>query len=164
MTKYNFGFRRKDNPKRWLEIYKSLPHRIEAAKEASRKHREKKKNDPVHKEKNREYCREWWGKNKERQKQYRKSNSKKDATYQRGYLLKRKYNLTPEEYDNMLARQNGVCWICKAEPGGRWNKLFIDHDHKTGKVRGLLCHLCNMALERVDNFKHQIEAYLEVNK
>lgn len=164
MTKYNFGFRRKDDPARWLKIYQSLPHRKEAAREAAKKHRKKKKNDLVHKEKNRKYCREWWAQNKDRQKKYRKDNAQRNTMYQRHYLLKRKYNLTIEEYESMRLSQNGVCWICKAEPGGRWKKLFIDHDHKTGKVRGLLCHLCNMALERVDNFSDQIKAYLEAHK
>ena len=50
--------------------------------------------------------------------------------------------MTPEDYDAMLARQNGVCAICKT--GGC--KLIIDHSHKTNAVRGLLCNACNLGL------------------
>ena len=42
--------------------------------------------------------------------------------------------------------QNGVCAICKKSGDGKWKKLCVDHDHKTGKVRQLLCRRCNMIL------------------
>jgi hypothetical protein len=55
------------------------------------------------------------------------------------------YGLTLEDYDNMLDRQDEVCKICKNIcPTGK--NLSIDHDHKTGKVRGLLCKNCNIGL------------------
>src|SRR6476469_6189244 len=57
--------------------------------------------------------------------------------------LKRTYGITFEEYDFMLDRQNGVCAICKGVHGRR---LAVDHNHETGKVRGLLCGSCNAAL------------------
>lgn len=44
----------------------------------------------------------------------------------------------------MLAAQEGVCYICKREPNGR--KFCVDHNHKTGEVRGLLCYRCNYGL------------------
>lgn len=46
----------------------------------------------------------------------------------------------------MLARQNGRCAICNREPFGRWTTFYIDHDHTTGKVRGLLCQKCNAGI------------------
>lgn len=47
----------------------------------------------------------------------------------------------------MLAAQNGVCAICGKEPTkGRGRKLHIDHDHETGKRRGLLCNGCNTGI------------------
>lgn len=49
-----------------------------------------------------------------------------------------------EEYDRMLAAQGGGCAICHNPPKNR--RLHVDHDHKTGKVRGLLCFRCNRAL------------------
>ena len=54
----------------------------------------------------------------------------------------RRYGLSAEDYNKLLARQNGVYGICK-RPG---RKLCVDHCHATGKVRGLLCHNCNSGL------------------
>jgi Recombination endonuclease VII len=49
----------------------------------------------------------------------------------------------------MLEEQNNKCKICSgSNPNG--HRLGVDHDHKTGKVRGLLCYSCNIALERVE--------------
>jgi Recombination endonuclease VII len=54
------------------------------------------------------------------------------------------YNLTPGEYDAMLAAQGGRCGICRKKPGTR--RLAVDHDHATDAIRGLLCRSCNLAL------------------
>ena len=61
----------------------------------------------------------------------------------RGYLLKRKYKITPEERAAMIEEQQGLCEICGVFQG---EKLEIDHNHATGKVRAMLCHLCNTGL------------------
>ena len=69
-------------------------------------------------------------------------------TYRRQHL-KRAYGITPEQYDELLEKQNGKCACCGADKPGnsRRDKYFaVDHDHSTGKVRGLLCHNCNTAL------------------
>jgi hypothetical protein len=52
--------------------------------------------------------------------------------------------VTDDEYARMLEAQGGGCAICGARPKTR--RLHVDHDHATGKVRGLLCHRCNRAL------------------
>lgn len=58
---------------------------------------------------------------------------------------KRPSELLPAaEYDQLLTKQNGVCAICGRPPKTR--RLDIDHDHKTGAIRGLLCVRCNRAL------------------
>lgn len=54
------------------------------------------------------------------------------------------YRLTPEEYDAILAFQGGVCAGCGEPPRGI--RLAVDHCHKTGRIRGLLCWLCNRAI------------------
>lgn len=51
------------------------------------------------------------------------------------------YGLTPEQYDELLRRQGGRCAICRGRPKSK--RLAVDHDHKTGAVRGLLCSRCN---------------------
>ena len=80
-------------------------------------------------------------------------------TYQQGYYrankadkrdrdLRRKYHITAAEYDAMLAAQGGHCAICPATEAGGNGVFHVDHDHdhETGRVRGLLCHACNTAL------------------
>lgn len=67
------------------------------------------------------------------------------------YFL-RKYNLTLLEYDKMLARQAGRCAVCQSKkPGGRSGLFAVDHDHETGKIRGLLCNKCNTGLGLFDD-------------
>jgi hypothetical protein len=59
--------------------------------------------------------------------------------------LKHKYKMSLEDYERMLKAQGGVCAICyQPNPGGK--RLAVDHDHATGRVRGLLCQACNLAL------------------
>ena len=56
----------------------------------------------------------------------------------------RRYGLTVAEYNRLLLEQQNVCFICKKT--NKQKMLGVDHDHKTGQVRGLLCDLCNRAL------------------
>lgn len=58
-----------------------------------------------------------------------------------GAMIAKTYGLTPDEYDTLLALQGGRCAICRARP--RSKRLAVDHDHKEGDVRGLLCSRCN---------------------
>lgn len=59
--------------------------------------------------------------------------------------LKKNFGISVEQYDEMLIRQNGVCAICKT-PCKSGRRLAVDHDHKTGQVRSLLCSNCNRGL------------------
>jgi len=82
------------------------------------------------------------------------------AKTRRFYML-RQYGISPEEYDRILALQNGVCAICRKKPNRRL--LYVDHCHRTGKVRGLLCMKCNSALglyEDDPNLTEAATAYL----
>jgi len=63
------------------------------------------------------------------------------VTSARERYLQKKYGLTLTDYDGMLTRQDGLCAICRKPP--KKIRLAVDHDHKTGKVRGLLCGFCN---------------------
>lgn len=55
-----------------------------------------------------------------------------------------KYGLTVAQYHQMMVDQDDKCYICGKKPYGK--TLAIDHDHKTGRVRGLLCRSCNLAV------------------
>lgn len=69
--------------------------------------------------------------------------------------------LTVTEYDSLLKKQNGVCAICGKPP--KKTRLAVDHDHKTGRVRGLLCFFCNFRIVRrwkLDLLR-KVVAYLE---
>lgn len=61
------------------------------------------------------------------------------------YNRERKHNITQEEYDLMVKTQDGKCASCGNPPNGS-RPLSVDHDHKTGKIRELLCNGCNSAL------------------
>ena len=103
--------------------------------------------------------REWYQKNPNKKKEYYQSQKGKRNYYKS--FLKTKYNLSIEEYDQMFEQQNGVCAICRKIPVGR--RLGIDHNHKTGKIRGLLCNHCNFLLSAWENkeFSSQIKKYLK---
>lgn len=59
----------------------------------------------------------------------------------------RKYGLTLDDYDSLLISQGGTCATCPTRPEENpRGRLFVDHDHTTGVVRGLLCSRCNLAL------------------
>lgn len=66
--------------------------------------------------------------------------------------IRHRYGIDPDDYDALRAEQGGVCAICKREqhgsPGHWKNILCVDHDHDTGRVRGLLCNDCNLMVGR----------------
>jgi hypothetical protein len=64
-------------------------------------------------------------------------------------FMKKRYGITWEDYQSLLEKQEHKCAICSASDAQSERtsgRLFIDHCHKTGKVRGLLCSKCNHAL------------------
>lgn len=74
----------------------------------------------------------------------------------------RKYDMSIEEYQQMLDNQNGLCLICgnAPDPNGikSASRLHVDHDHATGKVRGLLCNKCNPGIGYFQNSPELLEA------
>ena len=72
----------------------------------------------------------------------------KTPTGKRSYTntkLKKNYGITIDDYDQMLEDQNGGCAIC-SRPNKHGRRLCVDHDHSTGRVRGLLCDRCNAVI------------------
>lgn len=113
-----------------------------------------------------EYKRQYRLKNKEKIKQYRQEYNLKNKKNSRKSNLKRYYNLTPEEYNVMYNNQKGCCAICGKHQDDIKGILQVDHNHKTGKIRGLLCGKCNYLLARYnENFDVILKAinYLNSN-
>jgi hypothetical protein len=83
------------------------------------------------------------------------------------HTLRKKYGITLEQYEDMLAAQDGCCAICKRAVEAAPRRLHVDHDHVTGRVRGILCYLCNTGLgvfkDDVERMRAAIE-YLEARK
>lgn len=61
--------------------------------------------------------------------------------------LRRKYGVTLAQYEALLRKQRGHCALCPAKPNRK--RLSVDHNHKTGAIRGLLCDRCNQAIGRL---------------
>jgi hypothetical protein len=76
---------------------------------------------------------------KEKLKEYYKNNKDKS----RSYSLKNLYGLSVEQFNEMKFMQGGSCKICKTHESNLKRKLFVDHCHTTGSIRGLLCQSCN---------------------
>lgn len=82
-------------------------------------------------------------------------------TARQSWYLKRLYKITPEIHQQMKEEQNNQCKICGSEgftmADHHVMKLVVDHDHDTGKIRGLLCHNCNRALGLFKESIHTME-------
>lgn len=79
--------------------------------------------------------------------------------------LKCTYGLSLKEYDEKLEKQNGVCAICfkvnVPTNKGAFERLSVDHDHKTGQVRDLLCRKCNMEVGVFEKNRDRLQRYIE---
>lgn len=75
----------------------------------------------------------------------------------RKHKLKKRYGLTPKQYEDLLAEQNGVCAICGGVEELADRRLSVDHNHKTSTVRGLLCHHCNTLIGHANEDVHLLE-------
>lgn len=93
-----------------------------------------------------------------------KRTKEDQALASRKHRLKKKYGMTEQEYVKLLHKQGGVCAICFKPPCDEL--LCVDHNHETGKVRGLLHRSCNAAIgllkEDIDNLESAIR-YLKKN-
>jgi len=72
-----------------------------------------------------------------------KINQKNKAS---DYRLRKKFGITLEDYNNMVQVQNSRCAICNTHVNSLPRILYVDHDHSSNKVRGLICQKCNSAL------------------
>lgn len=95
----------------------------------------------------------------QRKEKYNRPGGGKDMVYAKN--LERNYGMTMQQYQDKAAGQDGKCAICGATPDHR---LHVDHDHRTGAVRDLLCRPCNYALGNAQDslrVARAMVAYLE---
>lgn len=103
------------------------------------------------KQKQRENHRRWRSKNKEKL-------AERNKGYVTNWILKKKYGIGEEEYNHLLMSQSGRCAICQREASDFKRKLAVDHNHTTGKVRGLLCVKCNRGLGCFDEIPTRFDS------
>jgi hypothetical protein len=114
---------------------------------------ERKKRYKLKKEEVTRCNREWYLNNKEKSQRTR-----------RDWQLRKRSGITLEEYENVLKDQDNKCAICKNDSAGGRGHFHADHDHLSGKFRGLLCQKCNMALGLIKDdiiIAQNIVSYLE---
>lgn len=91
---------------------------------------------------------------------YRNNNRGKIRKYTRNWHIKRKYGLSMEDKENLLKKQKNNCAICE-KPFSKKEKNYIDHCHKSGKVRGIVHGRCNILLgfskENIETLKMVIQ-------
>ncbi len=119
-----------------VELYNKHPHGVLGLRGSCKECENIKRKHHYNKEDVKARKIEW-------EREYRKSPEYAQRKF--GYRIKAKYNLSLEEYDDICEKQGGVCAIC-GEFNINGNRLVIDHDHQTGKVRGLLCGSCNCGI------------------
>jgi len=122
-----------------------LKHKERLVQEA----RDKRSKEP---EKYKKYVHKWKSKNPDRERERNLAQ----------------FGLTIEDYDAMHEAQDGLCAICKqpetSNRDGKVYRLAVDHDHKTGKVRGLLCFKCNSAMGSFEKREIPLENVLKFLK
>lgn len=176
----------KERVKKYQKMYYSFPEnkekKVAYAKEWSNKNKDKIKEKSKEYYKNNKdkvikYSRDYYNSPKGKEKRIRstaiwkENNREKFDAYHKEYrnnpAYKKKlrekrlvelYKISLEEYENMFSKQNGLCAICNEVS---IKLLAVDHNHITGKVRGLLCSQCNLAVgnvrERVDIIRSMLK-------
>jgi hypothetical protein len=84
-------------------------------------------------------------------KRWEENNKEYKKVQVREWQYKKRFGITIETYNQMLLEQNNSCAVCERQPTDFKRKFSIDHDHKTGEIRGLLCDNCNHALGMVND-------------
>jgi Recombination endonuclease VII len=95
-------------------------------------------------------------------KSWERANPDKVSARGRRHKLRRIYGLTTADYEAMVARQDGLCAVCRRRPVKR---LCVDHSHETKMLRSLLCHGCNRGLGDFEDNPEFLRAgadYLEI--
>ena len=119
-------------------------------------------------------CGEWkpptaYNKNKQQKSGLHYSCRQCAKQHVRKYNIESKYNITVEDYNKLLSEQSSKCDICDLElvnnSDDKFNRPVIDHNHKSGEVRAILCHKCNLALGNCnDSSEYTLKLYNYLKK
>lgn len=126
--------------------------------------------DPKRRDYNKKKCREWYSHNRQKALAYARRYAESAGEEQKlEWKLRAKYKIGVEDYKKLLNQQQGKCAVCGANNSQHkvYDRLCVDHCHKTGLVRGLLCHTCNTAIGNLRDNPELCEsaaAYLRLHK
>lgn len=159
--------KKREKSKRYREKYREQiaarkgnlsDHEREQHRERCRRYRERHPDRPI------AASTAWRDKNRNRINEEMRAKRKNDPERFVNNALKYQYGITLHQYNDMLSKQGGVCCICK-KPRADGKRLAVDHNHTTGRVRGLLCDMCNRGLgyfsENTDRLRSAAE-YLDI--
>ncbi len=153
----------------WVEKNRARKHTLAYHKKRNARAKERRAMDPLFSQKERDRGRreyrlhpERWVRGREIHKtRYHRDRGYRDT--QRDYHRRWKYGLLPGEYTRKSLEQGRVCAICKGtNPDGR--NLMVDHNHKSGQVRGLLCVNCNLGIGKVGENSQRLLAAVDYLK
>lgn len=104
----------------------------------------------------------WRTENKDHVRVYRRDYKDRDRRRDRERHFAKSYGITMDDYEAILAAQGAKCALCSisAESSPR-KRLFVDHCHETGRVRGLLCDGCNKSLGVIEKYRDKLSSMLE---
>jgi 23S rRNA G2445 N2-methylase RlmL len=120
--------------------------------------------DPI---KSKQYQKEYYFRNRTKKLKARKllyMNTPYDVRLAKNSRLKHAYKISIEEYEKKLKEQNYCCAICNKHRDEFKRNLSVDHNHKTGAVRGLLCVICNTNVGVVEDKLEIIQKYLNKHR
>lgn len=135
------------------DFYLKRKKAASTCKECDRAYKKKIRSTDKHKAYIKKYNVEWRSRNPN----YDKN---KPTQEKRTLMLKYTYGMTIEEYNARLIDQHSKCAICKIDQSNLKKPLYVDHCHSTKKIRGLLCHNCNVSLGLLKDSTLTVEAML----
>lgn len=91
----------------------------------------------------------------------KKSRQRQDPAKRRSYQLRNRYGLEMDDLNRMRELQQNGCAICATQLGVGFRDLCVDHCHRTGEVRGLVCRRCNRALGLFGDDEHILRSAIE---
>ena len=159
-----------DERREYLREYRARPENMEKERIRSRERMKSGRSTPEGRAKSNEYHKRWREKNQDKVKaslgKYNEANRVKRLRSYSSSSFKKRYGITIDQRDELFASQRFACAACGITTNPSKKFWHIDHCHTTGRVRGILCANCNIALGQVsDNIDHlrKLITYLEGN-